>query len=161
MRAVLCAGVAATLLLGVTLSAQGQDTSQPQAHDSIKVALIHQLLTTTHSVDLAISAIESGASAQRAANPRIPAVFWDRFLAEARNRRGELEDMIVDVYERHFSADELRQLISFYQTPVGQKMISELPAVFQESSQAGRQWGGRLGASIATQLESEGIRFTP
>lgn len=161
MRAVLCAGVAATLILGVTLSAQGQSSSQPQAHDSAKVVLIHQLLTSTHAVDLAISTIESSVPAQRAANPRIPAVFWDRFLAESRNRRGELEDLIVSVYEHHFSSEELRQLISFYQTPVGQKMISETPSIMQESMQAGRQWGGHLGASIASQLESEGTHLSP
>ncbi len=121
MRAVLYAGVTATLLLGVTLSAQGQNTGQPEAHDSAKVVLIHQLLTLTHAVDFALSALESGVPAQRAANPRIPAVFWDRFLAEAQNRRGELEDMIVGVYEHHFSSEELHQLISFYQTPIGQR----------------------------------------
>jgi hypothetical protein len=161
MRAVLCAAVAATLLLGVTVPVQGQSTSQPQAHDSAKVVLIHQLLTTTHAVDLAMSAIEASVLAQRAANPRIPAVFWDRFLTEARNRRGEFEDMVVDVYERHFSSEEIRQLTSFYGTPIGQKMISELPAVMQESTQAGRQWGARIGASIASQLQSEGVQFPP
>jgi hypothetical protein len=161
MRAVLCAGVAATLLLGVTAPVQGQSTTPALPHDSAKVALIHQLLTTTHAVDLAISAMEAAVPAQRAANPRIPAVFWDRFLAEARNRRGEFENIILNVYDRHFSSQELRQLISFYETPVGQKMISELPVVMQESTQAGQQWGGRIGASVASQLESEGVRFTP
>ena len=69
--------------------------------------------------------------------------------------------MIVGVYEHHFSSEELRQLISFYQTPIGQKMISESPDLMQESMQAGRQWGGHLGASIATQLESEGTHIAP
>ena len=161
MRAVVCAGVGAALLLGVTFSAESQDPNQPQPHDSAKVALIHQLLTVTHSVDLAISTIEAGIPAQRAANPRIPAAFWDRFLSEVRNRRGEFEDMVTDVYERHFSADELRQLISFYQTPVGQRLVAELPAVTQESMQAGREWGRRLGAQIGAQLESEGAKTGP
>jgi len=161
MRAVLCAGVAACLLLGVTLPARSQNPSQSQAHDSAKVVLIHQLLTLTHSVDLAISTMEAGVPAQRAVNPRIPAVFWDRFLAEVRNRRGELEDMIVSVYEHHFSSEELRQLISFYQTPVGQKMISETPGIMQESMDAGRQWGARLGTSVAKQLASEGTSLAP
>ena len=160
MRAVLCAAFAAILLLGATVPAAGQDASG-QPHDSAKVVLIHRLLTMTHTADLAIAAMEASVPAQRKANPRIPAVFWDRFLAEARNRRGEFEEIVVGVYEHHFSSDELRQLISFYQTPIGQKMISEFPAVMQESTQAGAQWGAHLGASIASQLESEGVRFTP
>lgn len=161
MRAVLCAGVAATLLIGIGVPARAQGASQSPIQDSEKSALIHQLLTMTHSVDLAISTIESGVSAQRAANPRVPAVFWDRFLVETRNRRGEFEAMIVPVYDRHFSSAELRELISFYQSPVGQKMITELPAVTQESMEAGRQWGMKLGASIASQLKSEGVQIGP
>ena len=41
------------------------------------------------------------------------------------------------VSDRHFSSAELRQLISFYQSPIGQKIITELPAVTQESMEAG------------------------
>jgi uncharacterized protein len=161
MRAVLCAGVAATLLIGIGVPARAQSASQPQIQDSAKLVLIHQLLTMTHSVDMAISTIESGISGQRAANPRIPAAFWDRFLAETRNRRGEFEALVVPVYDRHFSSDELRQLIAFYQSPIGQKMITESPAVLQESMEAGRQWGMKLGTSIATQLKNEGVQVGP
>jgi hypothetical protein len=161
MRVMLCGAVAASLLLGVVAPARSQGADAQQAHDPAKVALIHQLLTMTHGVDLAIAAIENGIAAQRTTNPRIPAVFWDRFLAEARNHRADFESMIVDVYERHFSADELRQLIAFNQTPVGQKMIAEMPAVMQESSQAGQQWGRKIGASIAAQLQSEGVQVGP
>lgn len=160
MRAIVCAAVGAALLCGVTVSVGGQATNEPSA-DSTKILLIHQLLTTTHAVDLAIAAIDASVPAQRAANPRIPGAFWDRFLAEVHKRRGELEDMVVVVYEHHFSSDELREVIAFYQTPVGQKMVSEMPAVMQESMQAGREWGGRLGASIAAQLQSEGVQMRP
>jgi uncharacterized protein len=160
MRAVLCGTVGAALLFASALHAQGKETNQPQA-DSTKVALIHELLATTHAVDLAIATIESSIPAQRTANPQIPAEFWDRFLKEVRNRRGELEDMVGLVYAHHFSSAELRDLISFYKSPIGQKMVSEMPAVMQESMQAGRQWGGRLGASVATQLKSEGVQFGP
>jgi hypothetical protein len=40
-------------------------------------------------------------------------------------------------------------------------MITELPAVTQESMEAGRQWGMKLGASIASQLRSEGVQIGP
>jgi hypothetical protein len=36
------------------------------------------------------------------------------------------------VYAHHFTAGELRQLIAFYQTPVGKKTISVLPQVMTE-----------------------------
>ena len=161
MRAVLCARVAATLLIAISVPAHAQSASQPEIQDSEKLALIHQLLTTTHAVDLAVSTIENSIAAQRTANTRVPAVFWDRFLAETRNRRGEFEAMVVPVYDRHYSSAELRQLIAFYQSPIGQKVIAELPAITQESMDAGRQWGMKVGASIAAQLKSEGVQLGP
>jgi hypothetical protein len=40
-------------------------------------------------------------------------------------------------------------------------MIAELPAVTQESMEAGRQWGMKVGASIAGQLKGEGVQLGP
>jgi hypothetical protein len=148
------------LVLATAASARAQDVVPP-ARDSAKTALIHELLVMTHAVDQALSTMEAALPAQRAANPRIPAVFWDHFLTQARARRGDLEAMIAGAYDRHLSSDELRQLIAFYRTAVGQKVLAELPAIMQESMQAGQEWGQRLGASVAAQLAGEGIRITP
>lgn len=40
------------------------------------------------------------------------------------------------IYARHFTADELEQLIAFYNTPVGKKTRSELPKVMGDFSTA-------------------------
>jgi hypothetical protein len=36
------------------------------------------------------------------------------------------------IYARHFTVDELKQLIAFYRTPVGVKALRELPQVMGE-----------------------------
>jgi len=36
------------------------------------------------------------------------------------------------IYARHFSADELRQLLAFYHTPIGAKALRELPQITAE-----------------------------
>ena len=36
------------------------------------------------------------------------------------------------IYARHFSADELRELLAFYHTPVGAKALRELPQITAE-----------------------------
>jgi uncharacterized protein len=161
MRAVLHAAVAAALLLAASSPARSQSSSAPQSRDSAKVQLIHQLLETTHAVDLALATSVNAHPAQKAANTRLPTIFWDRFLAEARNRRGDFEAMITDVYDHHLTTDDVRQLITFYQTPLGQKMLAWMPGIMQESTEAGRKWGARIGASVASQLVSEGVHFTP
>ena len=64
-------------------------------------------------------------------------------LAEMRNEfdRSVAEltaDMISDVpgvYARHFSAQELRDMIAFYKSPTGAKSLKEMPALLAEVSQ--------------------------
>lgn len=37
-----------------------------------------------------------------------------------------------DIYAQHFSADELQQLLAFYKTPLGGKVLTEVPKVMGE-----------------------------
>lgn len=39
------------------------------------------------------------------------------------------------IYARHFSAGELRELIAIYKTPLGQKMLREMPKVMGDFTQ--------------------------
>ena len=156
----------AVLVVGVPALVRAQAASDAIPNltlprDPAKVALIRQLLAQTHGVDQALAAMESGVAAQRQANPRIPAVFWDRFMAQARAHRGDLEDRVIVVYDHHFSTAEVRQLLAFYRTPVGQKMLAEQPALFQESMAAGKEWGRRIGMAVGQQLAAEGVRIEP
>jgi hypothetical protein len=49
----------------------------------------------------------------------------------------ELIAVIVPVYQRHLSKSDIQAIVSFYKTPVGQKLLREQPAMMQESMQAG------------------------
>jgi len=135
--------------------------AQPAAaqapRDSANVALIRQLLDETHTLDHTMAAMEANISAQRAANPNMPAAFWDRFLSLAQARRDTLTNMFVEIYSRHFSADDVKQLLDFYRSPVGRKMAEETPAIGRESMLAGQALGAQLAADVARQLAKEGI----
>jgi uncharacterized protein len=123
--------------------------------DSTKLQLIRAVLAESHAVDLMYQSMQAAAPAQRAANPAIPAAFFDRFLAAVRERKDELVALFIPIYERHFTADELRQLLAFYRTPIGQKLIAEQPAVAQEAMAVGQQWGQRLGFEIGQKMAAE------
>lgn len=126
-----------------------------------KTALIRQILLVTHAADQAVGAMEAAVPAQRAGNPRIPGVFWDRFLVQARARRGELVDSMVPVYARTFELAELKALLQFYQSPVGQRVLETQPGLMRESVQIGQRWGARIGAEIGQQLAAEGVQIQP
>lgn len=47
---------------------------------------------------------------------------------------------IVPIYAKYYSSDELKQIISFYESPAGQKIIHSTPQVMQEVVQASVQY---------------------
>lgn len=46
----------------------------------------------------------------------------------------ELEKEIVPLYAKYFNADEMRQVVAFYKTPVGNKLLTTFPQIMGESS---------------------------
>ena len=48
---------------------------------------------------------------------------------------------------------KIRQLIAFYQSPLGRKISISLPEIQQESVEAGRAWGERLGDRMHEELQ--------
>jgi hypothetical protein len=125
------------------------------------VRLIHQLVSKARLTDQAVQAMEQQLPAQRAANPRVPAVFWDRFLEQARARRGELEEGYVTLYDRHFTTAEIRELLVFYDSPIGKRFLEVQPALMREGIALGQEWGSRIGADVGRTLSAEGVQPGP
>lgn len=49
----------------------------------------------------------------------------------------EMMTALISIYQRHLSKTDLEDLIRFYSSPVGQKLLREQPQILQESMQAG------------------------
>ncbi len=47
----------------------------------------------------------------------------------------DLMQAMLPAYQHHFTHDELQELIRFYQSPVGRKMVSESPEIMSEYMQ--------------------------
>ena len=154
----------ALALLAAPVQARAQAAATTPASpiaDPEKHRLIQDMLARTKAVELAMQTIEGSVAQQRLANPRIPAVFWDRFLTRARAGRGEFEGLMAGIWDRHFTTDEVRQLLAFYDTPLGKKLLASTPAITQESMLAGQQWGQRIGAAVGAELDAEGVKLAP
>lgn len=64
-------------------------------------------------------------------------------------------DLIVPIYDKYLSDEEIKGLIQFYQTPLGQKTLKVLPTVMSESREAGRKWGEGLGRDSMVEVLTE------
>ena len=86
--------------------------------------------------------------------PQVPSVFW--FKAREKANFEDLIYDIVPVYAKHFTHDEIKKLIEFYQSPVGRKFVEASPQLMQDSTAIGQRWGERLGKLIVDELTKEG-----
>ena len=55
--------------------------------------------------------------------------------------RNAIIDQIAEAYDRSFSEAEMRDMITFYQTPTGQKVLEKMPELTQTGAQFGMQEG--------------------
>lgn len=45
----------------------------------------------------------------------------------------DFKEFVISLYAKNFSEDEISEMVKFYQSPVGKKEISRLPAITQET----------------------------
>jgi uncharacterized protein len=70
-------------------------------------------------------------------------------------RVDELIDMSARIYASHFTEAELKQLLAFYQSPVGRKALAEEPKALDESMASGGQWGDNLADEVLVKIRDE------
>ena len=62
-------------------------------------------------------------------------------------------ELIIPIYSRHLTHEDIKGLIVFYESPLGRKMTALLPAIAQESMQVGEQWGIEVAQKVQKRLE--------
>jgi hypothetical protein len=88
---------------------------------------------------------------------RLVDAFFVKFHSKA-----DLEQLVglaVPAYDRHFSHEEIKGLIGFYQTPLGKKITSATPELMSEMMSAGQKWGEELGRSSMLEVLTEHPEF--
>jgi hypothetical protein len=70
-------------------------------------------------------------------------------------RLTELIDSSARIYATHFSEQELRDLLAFYQSPLGQKVLVQEPKVLDESMIYAGNWANSLSQEVAAAMRVE------
>jgi hypothetical protein len=154
----------ATALPAVHETSAGAATS-PLIHaiDPAKEADIRRLLEVVHAGTVGVAAMNAMEPNVRKMmtsslppgdyRERLINLFLEKFHAKLSPK--QLEDLAVPVYDKYYSDEDLRGLIQFYQTPLGQKMMTSMPKVITEASEAGQKWGQELGRQTMMEVLAE------
>jgi len=70
-------------------------------------------------------------------------------------RRAELFTEVARLYALRFTEPELKDVLAFYKTPLGRKVIVEEPKVFEESITRVKQWTDRFSQEVMARMRAE------
>ena len=68
---------------------------------------------------------------------------------------------MIPIYDKHLSAEDLKELLAYYQSPFGQRMLKVLPEVARESQVAGFTLGQKAAQEAMEELKGEYPEFVP
>ena len=87
----------------------------------------------------------------------VPAEAWaeleKEFLKESIT---DLTKLLTPIYKKHFTHEDVKSMIAFFETPVGRKLAEKTPIISQESMAVGQQWGMQIGTRVGEKLSKKG-----
>ena len=123
------------------------------AEETQKQKDIRKLLKITGSGELGTQVMGQMIGSMKKTMPQVPEKFWGDFMKEVHTE--ELVDLIVPVYDRNLTHDDVKELIRFYESPTGKKFVSVLPKITQESMVVGEKWGRELATKVMVKLQAQ------
>ncbi|MDW3190775.1 MAG: DUF2059 domain-containing protein [Cytophagales bacterium] len=127
-----------------------------QAQDDEYKQLLSRYFEVSGSKETFEVAIKQTIQTMRTQTMDLDDEAWDELEKEFLNTSIEdLVEILVPVYSKHLSADDLLGVIAFYESPVGQKLAEKTPLITQESMQSAGQWGMQLGQKVMEKIEEK------
>ncbi|SRR6266851_4575230 len=67
----------------------------------------------------------------------------------------QVTDQLVGIYDKHFTEDEIKGLLQFYGSPLGQKMAAEMPKIGRETQAAIRSTGAKAAKESLAEMKQQ------
>jgi len=83
----------------------------------------------------------------------IPEAKQAAFLVEFNASLPALYEKIATVYMAEYTKQDIKDMIAFYQTPLGKKMASKAGPIAEKSQAAGAEWGQSLQPLLMKYME--------
>jgi uncharacterized protein len=154
--------VLALALLAGRAAAQGAAPKTAQPPSQAAVLLAKQILEIKHA-DSIFDPLVRGVVAKARDFFMQTNFMWGKDLNEVADslmkqysaRTGELMNDAARAYASHFTEAELRQLLTFYQSPLGRKAMAEEPKAAEESMTAAANWADNLSEEVINKMRAE------
>jgi hypothetical protein len=147
-------------------NAAAQDQASPagaRAIDPVKDADIRSLMELLGARDQVQDAVSNSSEQYRekllatVPNSDKGQAFVTSFV-ESYQRRFDVDQMteqLVTIYDKHYTDDEIKTLLQFYGSPVGQKVAAEMPKIAREIQAASRTTGAKAAKEALQALKAQ------
>jgi uncharacterized protein len=151
----------------VQAAAQNASVSQgqvpPAAVDPTKEADIRSLMELVGARDVVQDAVAKGTEQFRenllasVPNSDRGQKFVNAFVEDYQKKFNpdDVTSELIGVYDRHFTEDEIKALLQFYGSPVGQKFAAEMPKISAESQTVNRAVTTRVAKEVLQDLRKQ------
>lgn len=150
------------MAIAIGLLAAFAPAASAQTVDAAKAKDIRRLLELNNAIELGLQAVSLEIEQTKKQFPDAPVRFWEEMENEIKKEfRSEsfLSEMVI-IYDRHLTAEDVKGLVAFYETPLGQKTIRVLPLLVAEAQKVGEQRGEQIADRVIKKLRAEGA-FDP
>ena len=83
--------------------------------------------------------------------------FINAFIADYKTKfnADDATAQLVAIYDQHFTQDEIKGLLQFYGSPLGQKFASEMPKINSEMQASNRAFSTRIAKAVMQDLRKQ------
>ena len=135
-----------SLLTAQTPSATAPHPDLVQTHP-VTPAQIHEYFAVTHALEMAHKTMHQVVDGMQATSaPYLPKAFWDDLRSTMDTI--DLEAAMVPAYQKYFSEDDMQQILAFYKSPAGQRMLEAQPLITSAATAVLQKEGQELGRQV-------------
>lgn len=139
-------------IVAVAFTAVAAELEKPKIAAE-KVAEIQKTLRLVGMEKLLVQMKGQMFSTFREKMKEVPEDYWRR--AEVKFDTSELIALIVPLYDKYYTMEDLKALNAFYESPAGQKSLATLPQITQESMKVGQAWGEDVAKRVEREVMEE------
>lgn len=155
-------GGARAAAVAVALAALGQPAYAQPKPSSAAMATAQQLIKVTGAATLfnplIPGVIEQAKLLFLQQNPSLANDLNDiaaKLRAEYAPRLSELTAHVAILYAQRFTEAELKTLVTFYESPVGKKLVAQQPLIVDSSMKYAQDWANRLSDQVIAKMREE------
>lgn len=86
----------------------------------------------------------------------VPDKVWKEIRKKLEDEKQDFVDELVPIYDEHFTHEEIRRMVIFYESKAGQKFVKLLPQILSKTSKKIQKWSGGVVAEVTQYLRSKG-----